>query len=96
MLPLLLLLSQSLTVLPDPIEAGHDKVAWVQKQLAVWNADKLAQYEQPELLQVQSDLDLCVKDDTDDDTFLRDVNTLTDDWHRLVVVDNALQITDVI
>jgi hypothetical protein len=97
-LPIVLLLaSQPITVdtTPDPIDAGKIKVQWVVKQLPAWKADILAQYEQPELLQVQTDVDACIAAPTEDD-FLHDVDQLTDDWNALVILDKQLKVTDVI
>ena len=66
----------------DPPKTFTQKVL---KQLPVWEADKLAQYERPELDTIYRDLDDSVSEEQ-----------LQADWDELEAVDDALKTRDVI
>lgn len=65
---------------PTQSSTASDFVHQVIQQLPLWEADTLAQYEQPELAAVRRDLD--------EDPISE--QQLTDDWAALEALDKAL------
>jgi hypothetical protein len=93
-IPLFLLLARA-TDTDSPVIAARREIQRLIRVLPVWEKDKLAQYEQPELAAVRGDLIECLTDSTDDELLL-DFLKLKADADALQVLDDLLNKTDVI
>lgn len=80
----------SYTIAPDNLTAGKLFVESSIKELPVWEADDLAQFERPEIATIRVDNLSCETAPTTDD-FLIDVEQLRLDWDALVARDGMLQ-----